>query len=210
MSLAVGKSHGGKRFARKRVTLFQRRAPIDQRKLEIFERRGAFQQIEALKHEADEIAPQQGTLVTRERTDIDPAKEIMTRCRRIETAENIHRRGFARTRGPQNGDELARADGQIDAVEGNHGRFARTVDLTHIHQPDEFGVHAPFVGLAMSVMTRSPGLRSPESTSVLRPSERPILTSRRAGVGPSSTQTRPLSSPLVAGSKGGGDASFAG
>src|SRR5258708_2373369 len=134
----------------------------------------------------------------------------MARCRRIQAAENIHRGGFARSRRPQHGDELARTDGQIDAVESDHGRFARTIDFAHIDQPDEFGAHVPLLGLAMSRIIRSPGLRSPESTSVLWPSERPIFRSRGTGILPSSTQTRPLSSPFVEGSRGGGDASFTG
>src|SRR5258706_11103441 len=134
----------------------------------------------------------------------------MPRCRRIQAAEDIHRCGFARTRRSQHGDEFARSDGEIDVVQSNHGRFARTIDFSHIHQPDEFGAHVPFVGLAMSVMTRIPGLRSPEITPVLRPSERPIFRSRNTGTFPSKTQMRPLSSPFVAGSRGGGEASFAG
>ncbi len=83
------------------------------------------------------MAPKQRELVACQHADIHAAKKILAVGRRIETAENIHAGGFARAGWAHHGDELAIADGEIDAAQGRHRRIAHAVDLADIAKGDE-------------------------------------------------------------------------
>ncbi len=82
-------------------------AAIEQRQFDILQRRGARQQVEALKDEAQVVAAQQGALVAVEAFDMDAAKQVVAGSRRVEAAEDVHRGGFAGTARPHDGDEFA-------------------------------------------------------------------------------------------------------
>jgi sarcosine oxidase gamma subunit len=54
----------------------QRHAAVDQRQLDVLERRGAGQQVEALEHEAEEVPPQQRALAARQGADVDALEQV--------------------------------------------------------------------------------------------------------------------------------------
>ena len=76
-SYHFGKPDSRKSLDRQSMTLLGWRAPIDERQLQVFERAGAFQKVEALEDEADEIATEQRALIPGETRDIDAAEEIL-------------------------------------------------------------------------------------------------------------------------------------
>src|SRR6185312_3555203 len=169
-------------------------------KLEVFDRRGSLEQIEALEDEADIITAQQSKLVTRQCAHIGAAEEIMPARRRIHAAQNIHGRGFSGTGRSHHGDKFAIVDGQIDSGERDHLCFATAVDLGDAAKLDERRAHFfAASGCLMSVTTLSPDFRSPETTCVKRPSVGPSFRSCGFSVRPSSVHTRPSLASLGGG-----------
>src|SRR5690606_21983196 len=67
--LASGAAHRGEGLARPPAPLGRRYPLVDQRQLDVLERRGARQQVEALEHEADVMTAEQRPLVAVERAD---------------------------------------------------------------------------------------------------------------------------------------------
>src|ERR1051326_4524089 len=199
VGLTIGQAHHGKSFARERVPLFARRAAINQRQLQILQRRGAFEEIVSLKHETDKITPEQCALIATQGTDIAASQVVVAASRRIQAAQNIHHGRFAGARRSHDRNEFAGLNGEADMTERDHGGFACAVHLRNVDQPDKLGAHGgpPAVPRRVtSVMTRSPSCKTPGSTSVLPPSLRPLLTSRAAGLFSLMAQTRPMTSPL--------------
>ena len=102
-----------RRPARGRVRARLRLAAIEQRQLDVLQRRGARQQVEALEHEAQVAAAQQRALVARQRLDTGaPRNRYSPGAGRVQAAQDVHRRGLARAAGPHDGDELPGADVQ--------------------------------------------------------------------------------------------------
>ena len=93
-------AHRCQRRARGRMPRGGRLAAIEQRQLDVLERRRAREQIEALEHEAEVVPAQQRALIARQRsrrarpgTDTRPG-------RHIETAEDIHQVDLPEPLGP--------------------------------------------------------------------------------------------------------------
>ncbi len=76
----------------------RRHAAIDQRQLDILRRRGARQQVVALEDEADMEVAQRGAAAAVEPAGIDAEEAVAAGGRRIEAADDVHRRRLARTR----------------------------------------------------------------------------------------------------------------
>ena len=70
-------------------------AAIDQRQFNVFDSRGAGQQIEALKHKAQIIPPEKCPGIVVQRRDINALKMEVAGCRAVEAAQDIHGGGFA-------------------------------------------------------------------------------------------------------------------
>src|SRR5690606_6766301 len=98
------KTDSGQRLARPPVPLGPRHPAIDERQFDILERRRALQEIEALKHEAEIVAPQKGAPVAVEPARIEPAKEKVAAARRIETAHDVHAGRFSGAARAHDGD----------------------------------------------------------------------------------------------------------
>jgi len=112
-------------------------AAIEQRQFDIFLGRGAGQQVETLEDETQTMAAQQRPLVAIELFDMNAAKQVLAGGRRIETAENVHRRRFAGTARPHDGDEFAGGNAQIDAAQRQKGRLPFAVALGNAAQFNE-------------------------------------------------------------------------
>src|SRR5690349_5156503 len=70
---------------------------IKHRQLDIFESRSAREQVEALERETDLLTTNVGAFVLRHLRNIFAVEDVRATRRTIETAENIHRRRFARS-----------------------------------------------------------------------------------------------------------------
>ena len=114
---AVGKADLGERLERQTPPLGRRHAAIDQRQLDILDRRGARQQVEALEDEAEEMTADPRLMAGVEVADADAVEGIGAGGRPVEAAQDVHRRRLARAAGPHDGDELAARNGEVDAFQ---------------------------------------------------------------------------------------------
>ena len=98
-----------------RHDVWRRLTAIQQRQLDVLERRCAGQQIEPLEHEPEKVAPEQRALIAREGFDVHAAEHVRTRRRHIQAAQDVHHRRFAGAAGSHDGNELAFVDTQVHA-----------------------------------------------------------------------------------------------
>ena len=112
---------------------------VDQRQLDVLERRGAGEQVEGLEHEADLPVADLGALVAVEPRDVDAVEEVAARRRPVEAADDVHERALAGARRAHDRDELARRDRERDAVERAHLDLAHLVDPDEVLDPDDVG-----------------------------------------------------------------------
>ena len=98
---------------------------VEQRQLDVLERRGARQQVEALEHEPDLRVADARQLVVRQLRHVAAVQQIAAARRPIQAAEDVHERRLARARRPDDGHELAGGDVERDAAEGVHRRPRR-------------------------------------------------------------------------------------
>src|SRR5262249_51195174 len=127
----------------------------------------------------------------------------------IEATDDVHERALARARGAHDGHELPRGDRKRHTVERAHLDLAHLVDPDEVFDADDVGrgrrrgrdclrqkprrppagPPGPPMGeppeaafaVARPMMTVSPGLSSPETTCVKRPSVIPVRTSTGLG-----------------------------
>src|SRR5438552_4124514 len=78
----------------------QRAPAVDERQLDVVERRGARQQIETLKDESDFLVPDRGELVLRHARDVLSVEEILAGRRLVEAPDDMHERRFPGSRRP--------------------------------------------------------------------------------------------------------------
>ena len=158
---ATGETDFVQRLARARVPLLGRHVPVDQRQLDVLERGGAAQQIEALEHEAQVVAAQQRALIGVHLADGDAEEAIRAGGRRIEAAEDVHAGGLARAARPHHRDELAGTNAQVDAAQRAHFALAFAVDLGDLRQLDDRRRRCRHAGhdfaASVSTMTFVPG-----------------------------------------------------
>src|SRR5438445_788912 len=112
MGGAIGEPDCGQTVQRALTTRPRGKATVEQGQLDVLERRRPGQQVELLEHEPDLRVADSRQLVLREPADVDAVEQVVPRRRRVEAAEEIHERRFARSRRSHDGDELAGADGQ--------------------------------------------------------------------------------------------------
>ena len=93
-------------------------AGVDQRQLDVVERRRARQQIERLEHEADLFVADPRQLVVVHLADLFAVQQVRALARRVEAADEIHERRLARPGRPHDGDVLAALDGNRHAAQG--------------------------------------------------------------------------------------------
>ena len=89
-------------------------AAVQQRQLDVLQRRGAGQQVEALEDEAEVAAAQPRPLVARQASTCAPWNRYCAGGGRVEAAEDVHHGRFARAARPHDGHELAGGDVEVD------------------------------------------------------------------------------------------------
>jgi hypothetical protein len=188
--LPAGQADLGQRGAGGGVALRGALAAVEQRQLDVLLRRGARQQVEALEDEAQVAPPQPGALVARQALHLDTLEGVAARRRHVQAAEQVHHGGLARAARAHHGDELARRDLQIDALEGLEGGLAAAEGLGDAAQADQLRpgrerglthLGAPVEPLACSVTMAMPSRSAAPLTSVRRPLLRPAVTSTDMG-----------------------------
>src|SRR5438105_10081927 len=98
MSEPVAESNLAEQFPGPFTALAKRQAPaVEQRQLDVLQRRGARQQIEALKDKADVAIANAGALVARHRHDFLARQFEAAGGGTVEAAERIHERRLARS-----------------------------------------------------------------------------------------------------------------
>ncbi len=125
------------RFHGERPALPVAHAAIDQRQLDILDRRGAGEQVEALEHEAEIMPAQQRALLAVEPPDLDAVEKVAAARRLIEAADDVHGRRLARARWAHHRHELAFADAEADAVKRAHAALAAPIDLGDVAELDQ-------------------------------------------------------------------------
>src|SRR5690606_3592951 len=217
---ALAEAHLLERLGRELPSLGRalRRVPlVDERQGDVLEGRLARQQMEALEHEADVSVAHLGELLGGELLAADGREGAVAGRRRVEAAAQVHERRLARARLADDGDELARAALQVDAIEGAphlpaHGvvpREGAPVDegaqgrpSRPARSPSETDASSGVMGSPSSSprsarngpsTTRSPGV-SPSRTAMFSSSVGPSVTARSFATAPpmpsSTTKTR--------------------
>src|SRR5262245_57565241 len=100
MVLAPGQSDRLKRFERAPPTFMRGNVGVEQWQLDVLRCAGSSQQIELLKDEADLLAANLREGIAIELFDADAVERVASRCRRVETSEDVHQRRLARAGRP--------------------------------------------------------------------------------------------------------------
>jgi hypothetical protein len=140
MGFPSGKANARQRQAGRTVPGRRRLAAVEQGKLDVFLGRGARQQVESLEHESQAFAPEHGALVAAEALDVDAAEQVHAAGRRVQAAEQVHRRRLARAARPHHRDEFAGLDPQVDPAQGLEGGIALAIGLGDAAQRDQGGL----------------------------------------------------------------------
>jgi hypothetical protein len=127
------------RLGRARAPLATAHAGVEQRQLDVLERAGAGQQVEALEDEPERFVADLRELVGVEPRDVAPTQEKPASRRAVEAAEDVHQRALAGARRAHDRHELALVDLQVDAAQGLHLDVAHRVDLADALEPHERG-----------------------------------------------------------------------
>ena len=97
MRHAIGQIDGGKRLFGHLVPLGSGNAAVDQRQFDIVQGRGSRQQVESLKDKAHFLIANASQLVVIHFRDVLTVQDVFAFTRRVQTANQIHQRRFART-----------------------------------------------------------------------------------------------------------------
>src|SRR5438128_2078067 len=143
---------------------------VKQRQVDVLQRRGAREKIEALENESDLRVADHGALVTSQLRGIDSREDIAAGRRTIETANDIHERRFSGAGGTHDGEELSFVDEQVDAVEGAHFHFAHLINLHELVDLDDVLRHyRPLPGPPPGLIGFEPGGGGPSTLDVANP-----------------------------------------
>ena len=130
-ALAALEAQQLQRGARTRITLGHV-AGIKERQLDVLNRAGPREQVEALEDESDAPAPNRRQLRLSQRGDIDAFEQVDAAGRAIEASNDVHQSRFAGTGGAHNRHELAALDSNADAAQRAHLDIAEVVSLREI------------------------------------------------------------------------------
>src|SRR5690242_17573356 len=90
MTRAMREADSVQRLFRTSVAFRQRHLRVDQRQLDVLGRRRAFEQVEALEHEADELIAYFRELDARQLRHVTPAEQVAAARGRVEAPEQVH------------------------------------------------------------------------------------------------------------------------
>ena len=114
---------------------FDWHAGVDERQLDVVQRRRARQQVERLEHEPNLFVPDARQLVVVHLADLLAVQQVAALARRVQTADQVHQRRLARPGRPHDGDIFAALDLNRHTAEGMHLLGAHLVGLPEV---DEF------------------------------------------------------------------------
>src|SRR5690606_29153213 len=139
-----------------------------------------------LENEADIEIAQDSPAAAIQAAGVDAEETVPPLCRRIQAADDVHRRGFSRAGRPHDGDEFTAIDGEIDPGKRIDPRFAAPIGLPDLFEADQdvgfHGLRTAAVALRGpdATMIRSSSA-SPDRISVFWPSLAPVLTRTASG-----------------------------
>ena len=110
---------------------------VEQRQLDVVERRGARQQVETLEDEADLAVAHDRELIAGHPRDIFAVEDVTAARRAIETAEDVHERRLAGSRRARDRHELALLDVHVGAAQRTDCHFADGVGLDEVANRDD-------------------------------------------------------------------------
>jgi len=136
MGLRLGEADGGQHFLCPLQALAPLYPRIDERKSDIIECRDTRKQVEVLKDEADLLVARECQRIIAEPCDFLTVELVRALRRTVETAENVHQRGFSRPRGSHECSKFPASDIQIDAVERCERLPANAIEFPNAAQAD--------------------------------------------------------------------------
>ena len=112
-------------------------AVVEQRQLDVVERRRPRQQVEALEDEADLAVAHDRELIAGHPRDILAVEDVLAARRAIKAAEDVHERRLAGAGRARDRHELALLDVHVGAAERAHRHFADRVGLDEVANGDD-------------------------------------------------------------------------
>ena len=116
MVKAFGQPQRGQELLGALMAARGRHARVHRRHLDVVARAGAADEVVALKHEAEGLAPHPCQLIAAEAGDIFAHEAIGAAAGSVKTAEDVHQRALARARGAHDGDEFTGVDLEVYAL----------------------------------------------------------------------------------------------
>jgi len=113
---------------------------VEQRQLDVLERRCSRQQVEVLKNESDSLASDHRQLRLVQSRHVLAFQDVTAAGRPIEASQHIHQRRFARARRAHHRNELAALDSQVDPAQRVNFDLAQHVGFGHADDLDN-GIH---------------------------------------------------------------------
>ena len=110
---------------------------VEQRQLDVLDRRRPRQQVEPLKHEADLAVADLREFVVVQPRDVAVLEPVLARGRTIEAAEDVHERRLAGSRRSDDRHELSFFDVERDAAQRADGNVADLVGLDQLADPEQ-------------------------------------------------------------------------
>src|SRR5215203_3841160 len=110
---------------------------VKQRKLYVFPRRGAGQEIEILKNETEFSVPDVRVRIRCELRNIRSIEEIAAMSGPVQAAQDIHDGGFTGAARAHQRDELTALHFQSNAADRVHFHFPVSIRLVHLLQADD-------------------------------------------------------------------------
>ena len=129
---AVSQPHQLQRLPGALAAFFLADLCVERGQFDIFQRRGARQQVESLENEADLAIANRRQLFLAQLGNRDSFKQIASGSGLVQTAQDVHERGFAAATGAHDRDELALLDAYIYAAQRVNFGFAQVVILVHV------------------------------------------------------------------------------
>ena len=134
---AFAQIDGGKRGLGALNAFVRGRAAIDQGQLHVVQSRGAREQIERLKYEADFFIADAREFVVIEFADQIAVEPVTALGRRVEAADQVHERGLAGARGTHDGNIFAAIDAQVHSAQRVHLLCSHLVGFPEILSADD-------------------------------------------------------------------------
>src|SRR5262249_15280075 len=128
---ALAQAHPRQRAHRQLAPLARAHAAVDERQLDVLQRRGARQELERLEDEANLAVAQRRQRVLAQTAHVLAAQAVGAPARRVEAAEDVEQRRLARPGLPDDGHVLAALDGEAHLAERVDRLGPHLVDAGH-------------------------------------------------------------------------------